>query len=168
MSAPLAFAPIAERIGKLIPRLASDHDGEVTATVAAIGRTLQGAGLDWHDLARRVSTPSFDDIVSRSKPTPSWAHPTSPPSQAAASPTTPKPKREVPPWPSFSRLRHSQTLAWLDAVEGSGYSIEKSTRVGFDALRAKFYQRPHEQLESAEVRLFNRVVRAAWEKGARI
>ncbi len=34
MTAPSAFAGIAEKLGKLIPRLASDHDGEITATVA--------------------------------------------------------------------------------------------------------------------------------------
>jgi len=42
-------------ISKLIPRLASDHDGEVLATVAAIRRTLAAGGRDLHDLARLVA-----------------------------------------------------------------------------------------------------------------
>lgn len=44
------LAAIAPKLQKLIPRLASDHDGEVVATVAAIRRTLEAAGLDLHDL----------------------------------------------------------------------------------------------------------------------
>ncbi|SFK79182.1 hypothetical protein [Methylocapsa palsarum] len=39
------------KITKLIPRLASDFDGEVVATARAIGRALKSAGLDWHDVA---------------------------------------------------------------------------------------------------------------------
>jgi len=46
-----ALAPVAPKIAKLIPRLASDHDGEVVATVRAIRRTLESAGLDLHALA---------------------------------------------------------------------------------------------------------------------
>lgn len=46
-----ALAPVAPKIAKLIPRLASDHDGEVVATVRAIRRTLESAGLDLHTLA---------------------------------------------------------------------------------------------------------------------
>ena len=39
------------QVSKLIPRLASDHDGEVVATARAIDRTLKAAGADWHDVA---------------------------------------------------------------------------------------------------------------------
>src|SRR5262245_1278608 len=45
---------IPEIVVKLIPRLAPDHDGEVVATVRAIGRSLRGADLDWHDLAGHI------------------------------------------------------------------------------------------------------------------
>ena len=45
---------ILERLGKLIPRMASNHQGEVIATVAAIRRTLQGAGADLHDLCEAL------------------------------------------------------------------------------------------------------------------
>jgi hypothetical protein len=40
--------PIVE---KLIPRLASDFDGEVVATARAIDRALRANGRDWHDVA---------------------------------------------------------------------------------------------------------------------
>lgn len=39
------------KLGKLIPRLASEHDGEVVATVRAIRRVLESAGASLHDLS---------------------------------------------------------------------------------------------------------------------
>lgn len=50
---PIPF-PVADRLGKLIARLASPHEGEVIATVCAIDRTLRTAGLDLNDLAETV------------------------------------------------------------------------------------------------------------------
>lgn len=47
-------APVASRLGLLIPRLASNHDGEVINTVRAIERTLRAGGRDLHDLARTL------------------------------------------------------------------------------------------------------------------
>jgi len=41
----------------LLPRLASDHDGEVIATVRALDRVLRRAGMDWHDLVKAVQFP---------------------------------------------------------------------------------------------------------------
>ncbi len=46
---------ISALLSKLIPRLASVHDGEVVATARAIERTLSGAGADWHDLAAAIA-----------------------------------------------------------------------------------------------------------------
>ena len=46
---------LGAKLGRLLPRLASDHPGEVVATVAALRRTLGRAGLDLHDLARRLT-----------------------------------------------------------------------------------------------------------------
>lgn len=46
-----ALAAVSPKIARMIPRLASDHDGEIVATVRAIRRTLEGAGLDLHALA---------------------------------------------------------------------------------------------------------------------
>jgi hypothetical protein len=44
-----------EIVAKLIPRLASNHDGEVIATARAIDRTLKADHLDWHDLTRALT-----------------------------------------------------------------------------------------------------------------
>lgn len=49
------LAPIAPKLALLIPRLGCENDSEVVAAVRAIGRQLQGAGNDWHDLAAAVS-----------------------------------------------------------------------------------------------------------------
>ncbi len=51
-----ALAPITDKLSVLIPRLASDKDGEVVATARAIGRQLAKAGTDWHDLADRLTS----------------------------------------------------------------------------------------------------------------
>lgn len=50
-----------DRIAKLLPRLASDHDGEVVATVAALRRTLAADGDDLHVLAELVAETRTDD-----------------------------------------------------------------------------------------------------------
>ena len=49
---------IGVKLGRLLPMLSSPVAGEVTATVAAIGRTLSRAGMDWHDLAKRLTAPA--------------------------------------------------------------------------------------------------------------
>jgi hypothetical protein len=45
----------ASRLGKLIRLLGSASPGEVAATSAAIGRVLEADGLDFHDLADRLT-----------------------------------------------------------------------------------------------------------------
>jgi hypothetical protein len=45
----------AEKLALLIPRLASEFDGEIVATVHAIRRLLDASGHDLHDLARIVA-----------------------------------------------------------------------------------------------------------------
>jgi hypothetical protein len=44
-----ALAPALPKLERLVPRLASDLDGEMIATVRAMGRVLAGAGLDRYD-----------------------------------------------------------------------------------------------------------------------
>lgn len=44
----------ATRLAKILPRLASEFDGEVVATVRAIVRTLTSDGASLHDLAAAV------------------------------------------------------------------------------------------------------------------
>jgi hypothetical protein len=52
---------ISPMLCKLIPRLGSDHPGEVVATAAAIERVLRGAGQDWHALASVLAV-TFDPV----------------------------------------------------------------------------------------------------------
>jgi hypothetical protein len=49
MNAP--SSTLTKRLEKLIPLLASDHDGEVVATARAIRSALASEGFDFHDLA---------------------------------------------------------------------------------------------------------------------
>ena len=63
---------VIAKLGKLIPRLATDHDGEVVATVRAIARTLSSAGLDWHDLTKAVTRDPEAVVVDRDRKPESW------------------------------------------------------------------------------------------------
>lgn len=62
------LSPIAPKLAKLLPMLATDHDGEVLATVRAIGRTLQSAGLDFHALSSALGSAIAVRPVSEPKP----------------------------------------------------------------------------------------------------
>jgi hypothetical protein len=48
---------LSAKLGRLLPQLGSDSPGKMVATVAAIMRTLDRAGLDLHDLAARLTDP---------------------------------------------------------------------------------------------------------------
>jgi hypothetical protein len=53
----MSLTTIAAQLGKMIPRLGSNHDGEVVATARAIERVLRGVGHDWHDLVKGLHLP---------------------------------------------------------------------------------------------------------------
>lgn len=69
-----ALAVAAPMIAKLIPRLATDHDGEVVATVHAIRKALETAGLDFHDLvnALDIAPPQQPDPEPTSREPETW------------------------------------------------------------------------------------------------
>jgi hypothetical protein len=50
-------AAVREKLGKLVPLLSSDQDGERVGAVAAIERVLKSAGLDWHDFTGWITAP---------------------------------------------------------------------------------------------------------------
>lgn len=52
----MTLQPIPAKAFALIPRLASDADGEVVNTARAIERQLKAAGLDWHDLVAKLKS----------------------------------------------------------------------------------------------------------------
>jgi hypothetical protein len=57
----MSLTTIAAQLGKMIPRLGSNHDGEVVATARAIERALRGAGHDWHDLVKGLHLSALRD-----------------------------------------------------------------------------------------------------------
>lgn len=176
---PLAFADIAERLGKLIPRLASDHDGEVIATVTAIGRTLQGAGLDWHDLSARVTAPKLADVMAmtrpqpRPQPDPSPTGPVKPPGYSdrdweramRQARGEEKPKKEPPPWPTWGTLSHFGKLACMDAILRDG-GLTPAELEAFREFHGPYYRSQEWTRKGANA--FNRHIRTMWERGWRL
>jgi hypothetical protein len=64
----MSFAPIPPQLGKLLPPLASNYDGEVVAAARAIERLLRADGHDFNDLVRRLDpTPTRSDPRSKER-----------------------------------------------------------------------------------------------------
>ena len=70
---PLPTA-VREKLGKLVPLLSSNRDGERVGAVAAIERVLKGAGLDWHDFTGWITAPP----PAAPPPPPQRPHPANP------------------------------------------------------------------------------------------
>src|SRR5262245_9264978 len=68
-----ALAACAPRLAALIPRLASDFDGEIIPTVHAIRRLLAAEGSDLHDLAGILTSKQRPLPVESPERRPSWA-----------------------------------------------------------------------------------------------
>jgi hypothetical protein len=47
---------VRAKLGKVLPLLSSNHEGERVGAVAAIERILKAAGLDWHDFTGWMTT----------------------------------------------------------------------------------------------------------------
>ena len=160
----------ADRLAKIIPRLASTHDGEVIAVVGAIRRTLDSAGFDLHDLAEHVAAMvAFAAAPVRAEPRAPYTseHQRTPAEWAEAN----RKMREAEearakrsPWPTFRQLNHFARVEMLDRVAKSSLSflMTKPNRDAFDALRVKIVQRPQEIVTRKEVNLFNRLMSALW------
>jgi membrane-bound lytic murein transglycosylase B len=80
MTTAVLSLDLTARVAKLLPRLATDQQGEVAAVAAAISRTLKAAGHDLHDLAAHVAAEPRTIVVYRERP----AEPQHPPSWGAA------------------------------------------------------------------------------------
>ncbi len=61
-----ALAPVAGKIVPLVRMLGSPVDGEALAACRAIGRTLDTAGMDFHDLADVVERAALPVVVDKS------------------------------------------------------------------------------------------------------
>ena len=179
-----AFAGITERLGKLVPRLASNHDGEVVATVAAIGRTLQSAGLDWHDLAQRIATPTIFDASGAEPPRSARtadaapARPQGPPvkpdwysdreweqAKRRAAGETPKPRREPSPWPTWGTLSHFGRLGMFATILSEAALLpEEHARL---TTAHEVYRRQQIPPSGKDQRAFNAACRDLWQRGWR-
>ena len=51
-------AELRDKLGKLLPLLSSEHNGERVGAVAAIERVLKSNDRDWHDLVALITTPA--------------------------------------------------------------------------------------------------------------
>ena len=60
-----ALAQIADRIGPLIGKLGSPHDGEVLSAARALGRQLDNLDLNFNDLAIALLAEPITQIVYR-------------------------------------------------------------------------------------------------------
>lgn len=49
------------KLEKLMPRLASDQDGEIVSTVRAIDRVIKKDGYDWHDLTKKLCSETVNN-----------------------------------------------------------------------------------------------------------
>jgi hypothetical protein len=137
---------LAELLGKLVPRLASSHDGEVVATARAIGRVLEAEKLDLHDLAVIIETgfrssskaiPAPAATPRRSRPKPSAQPPSRTPqtvwSQAASEilfiglrALTPKENEFLTSLMHMDRRPSPKQLAWLLKLAGRfGVEVER-------------------------------------------
>lgn len=60
-----------KRLSQLVPLLASDKDGEVTAAARAIAKVMKAEGKDFHDLVKALSAPAGQTVyVYRDRPQP--------------------------------------------------------------------------------------------------
>jgi hypothetical protein len=57
------LAPVAGKLVPLVRMLGSPVDGKALAACRAIGRTLDTAGMDFHDLADVVERAALPDVV---------------------------------------------------------------------------------------------------------
>ncbi len=150
--------------------------------MSAIGRTLQGAGLDWHDLAERTAHPSLDDAFARKGP-PAPPASTSPPPSPFSEPERPswspameaefqasrKPKKEPPPWPTWGTLSHFGRIGQLDAIKAAGCIAGRRMARRFAAFRADLWPvLPRSRREPESRQPVQRGTAAAiWERDGR-
>jgi hypothetical protein len=113
------MAVVAPRLTKLIPLLSSNHDGEVIATVRAIGRTLQGAGMDFHNLVEALSELK-----------PAYAPP--PPAKKEPEPTPqPTSLRDIALWlraHAAHRMNYKEQMFVMDMATRLGMGLQASTK----------------------------------------
>ncbi len=67
------------KVALIVPRLGSNHDGEIIATARAIERTLAAEGRDWHWLAEVIRESSAAASQAIKPLRPQWSGPSAAP-----------------------------------------------------------------------------------------
>lgn len=122
-------AATLERLAKFLPRLASEHDGEVVATARAIGRTLAAVGLDWHTLAAAIQASPVEASIGG---TPKRSSPSSAPKDSDPSASCTRPgmrlwdTQRIEPWGHAAG--YALTLDWTIPKAFGGRFLSKAER----------------------------------------
>ena len=137
----MKLAPVAEKITKILPRLASDQSSEVVASVLAVQRLLESVGADWHDF-----TAAFEQGVANGATA-------SRPSRAADSGS------DFPQWETLS-LR--ERVAWIEALnEADWLSVWERNFVASIRPRVRRYW----GLSQKQRAVVNRLLARAYARG---
>jgi hypothetical protein len=141
-------APIASKISKLLPLLASDKDGEVLGAARAIHRTLQSAGSDLHDLAARLS---------RDNAPPDPELDADPPPQAQKPPPWGKPAAPCR-WGDLSPDERKNALVIISTLSLSDWERRFLASISDRVVRA-----PWVSLSAKQVDILNGMLQRVWE-----
>ncbi len=113
-------APVAAKISKLIPRLASEHDPEIVGTVRAIVRVLAAEKLDLHDLAKALEPLEAIAMARAARPSrPAGPAPYEPAPEPPRPSPRPKKSPERPTTAAWNGARRSAQHAWISFILSS-------------------------------------------------
>ncbi len=137
-----ALSPqIADKIARIIPRLASTFDHEIVSCAKAIDRTLRRADLDWHDLANCITESGID----RPRPNHRW-----------------HPAEDEPVAPLWGELDFNGRVEWLNALDGYHGLTEWEGE-----FVASIASRQFQSLSHKQVLILNRLISRAFSRGVR-
>ncbi len=136
-------ASITGKIAVILPRLGSDHDGEIVASVKAIERTLATAGADWQDL-----TAAFERGALALEPPPSR-----------------KPSEAEPDWEDLTR---DDRIEWIEAIKADQWALgDLSDWERRFLLSIRGQLAAWRSLSDKQTDVLNRIFAKAWSWGVR-
>ncbi|TLG75154.1 hypothetical protein [Methylocystis sp. B8] len=144
---------IANKLAAILPRLASNHDGEVVATARAIDRTLKSVGADWHDLTEAFTRGAAVIIIRDRK---------------AAKPE-PKPSSRKPPprsAPSWDSLSLAGRIAWL-TICAEKACLSPWEQSFAESILVSLRDDPYRPLSPKQKGICDRIIRSAFNFGFR-
>ena len=145
------LATVSPKLSKLILLLSSNQDGEVVAAARAIGRTLSGAGMDWHNLVKALTTPPVPPA------NPSNATSSGPKAKAYS---PPRPSPGPPRWRSLDsgeRLMHLDYICYMGSLSPWERSFAKS-------IEALLETRPYATLSPKQIQILDSLLAKEWEE----